>query len=298
MRDEHAVFAHQLQLLLRGMDAVRHDAGVVAAEEAEAVIGVAVKSGIRAKLAHPRDLAEVLGEVALHGQIVFFDQTAQTAQQLVRAGRDEAGREDGLGVCEALARCADPRLGIGERLLHGRLTQIVRAVAIHVDLADVGDKAAGLELFHQQGRGRDVQRGKETGAGGRAAAQMRYELAVGAVGIGQVGVFRFLGEGVGVEPVEQLHIHAQPAKGELRRVRVQVDQTGQDELVAHVEQRKGAVDLREDGKDARAETVFADQIGIFAKTQLVRTRAVTDVPLYDKIRVHKRTSLLHSFSPI
>ena len=127
---------------------------------------------------------------------------------------------------------------------------------------------------------------------------MRYELAVGAVGIGQVGVFRFLGEGVGVEPVEQLHIHAQPAKGELRRVRVQVDQTGQDELVAHVEQRKGAVDLREDGKDARAETVFADQIGIFAQTQLVRTRAVTDVPLYDKIRAHKRTSLLHSFSPI
>ena len=99
---EYAVPEHPLLLGLAGVDAVRHDTGIAAAEQAELVIGVAVELALGAKLADPVDLAVVFGQMALHRQIVLFAQARKAEHQIVRAGGDEARRKDGLGVGVAL----------------------------------------------------------------------------------------------------------------------------------------------------------------------------------------------------
>ena len=50
------------------------------------------------------------------------------------------------------------------------------------------------------------------------------EVAVGRLGIGEVRVFALLGEGIGVQPVQQLHIQPDGAEAELGRVHMQVCQ--------------------------------------------------------------------------
>lgn len=121
MRDEHAVFLHHLLLQLARVDAVRHDAAVVAAEQAELTVGVAVALRARAELLHPRDLAEIFGQVALHGHIVLPPQPAEGVHEIVGTRRDEARRQDGLRALKFLRRL-EPR----RRVAHGLIFEISR----------------------------------------------------------------------------------------------------------------------------------------------------------------------------
>ena len=80
-----------------------------------------------------------------------------------------------------------------------------------------------------------MERGKNARACGRAAGKPRHKALVSRFGIGTVLVFRFLGEGVGVEPIEKLQIHAEAAEGKLRRVQMKIRHAGNDELSRIVE---------------------------------------------------------------
>ena len=117
MRHEYAVPEHPLLLGLAGVDAVRHDAGIAAAEEAELVIGVAVEFALGAKLADPVDLAVIFGQVALHRQVVLFAQARKAEHQIVRAGGDEARREDGLRPLEGVFGIENPAFGVAQGMV-------------------------------------------------------------------------------------------------------------------------------------------------------------------------------------
>mgnify|MGYP007114222165 CR=1 FL=1 len=96
------------------------------------------------------------------------------------------------------ARAGQPLLRCGQRGRRIRLAQGVGAVAVHVHLADIADKAAGLQQLHQKGRGGGVHRAEHDGARRGAAAQAVHELAIGQRGIAEIRVFGLLRERVGV----------------------------------------------------------------------------------------------------
>ena len=80
-----------------------------------------------------------------------------------------------------------------------------------------------------------MERREDARARGRAAGKPRHKALIGRFGIGKVLVFRFLWEGIGIEPIEKLQIHAKAAEGKLWRVQVQVRHAGDDELSRIVE---------------------------------------------------------------
>ena len=188
MRDEHAVLAHALDFFVARMDAMRHDTGMLSPEKAELIVGVAVKRRLRAKLAHPRYLTEILGKMRLHRQIVFVRKCSQSAQQLVGAGRDKARCKNRLRVRKGRSCLTDPALGVLQGSFCVRLAQIIRAVAIHIHLADVADKAAVFQLLHQKFRRRQMHRGKHAHTRRGARSQMIDELPVGTLCVFHVTV--------------------------------------------------------------------------------------------------------------
>ena len=117
VRHKDAVLQHPLLLGLAGVDAVRHDTGIAAAEQAKLVIGVAVELALGAKLADPVDLAVVFGQMALHRQIVLFAQARKAEHQIVRAGGDEARREDGLRALEGVFGIENPAFSVAQGMV-------------------------------------------------------------------------------------------------------------------------------------------------------------------------------------
>ena len=191
---------------------------------------------------------------------------------------------------------ADPPLGVAQGLIGRDLAQIDRAVAVHVDLADIGAQAAVFQQLHQMQRRGHMDGRKNGGAGGRAAEQMLRERGICAVRILQILIFRFLGEGVGVEPLEKLHVHAQPAEGKLRRVDVQIRHAGQNEAVAAVSQRQRRKAARQRRKHAAHQPVLHDKKAVFRDLDAVHRPARTNLPLQDKA-VHAPPLLLVCFLP-
>ena len=173
-----------------------------------------------------------------------------------------------------------PAGGLGG--LGGALDQVVGAVAVHVDLADVGDQARGLQVVHEELRCGHVQRAEDDGAGGGAVAQVVRKDLVGVAGVGEVRVLGLLREGVGVQPVKELQVHAQAAEGVLGRVDVDVAHAGDHELARAVNKGQVGVALRELGEDAGGLAVDADQVAVLGAGDLLGARAVADVPLDDE----------------
>lgn len=96
--------------------------------------------------------------------------------------------------------------------------------------------------------------------GGRGGRQVVSEDAVGPPGVGGVGVFCLLGEGVGIQPVEQLEVHAQRPEGILGRVQVQVDEAGDDQPVPAVLDGNPLEPLGQLGKNAGGLPFLADEV--------------------------------------
>lgn len=87
MGDHDAVLLHQRGLVIGAVDAVRHDSGHAAAEQAVPAVALAVEFCAGAQLGDPRDLTRILGQVTLRRYVVFSCQFAETAHILVtRAG--------------------------------------------------------------------------------------------------------------------------------------------------------------------------------------------------------------------
>ena len=126
--------------------------------------------------------------MTLHGQAVLPPKLAERVHQIVGTRRDEARRQDGLRFFEFLRRL-EPRDRIPHGLILRDLAQINRAVAVHVDLADVGAQAALLQQLHQVQRRRHMDGGKNTGAGGRAVDKVTHKALIRAVCIFQIPVF-------------------------------------------------------------------------------------------------------------
>ena len=194
MRDEHAARLQQVLLLRRAVHAVGHDARL--RKQAAAVIGLGIEVRLRAQGLHKGDLTEIFGKMALHRQAAPGRQLAKPLQQSIAARRDEARRQDRL--CMGEARAGQPLLRCGQRGRRIRLAQGLGTVAVHVHLADIADKAAGLQQLHQKGRGGGVHRAEHDGARRGAAAQAVHELAIGQRGIAEIRVFGLLRERVGV----------------------------------------------------------------------------------------------------
>ena len=62
-----------------------------------------------------------------------------------------------------------------------------------------------------------MDRGEDGRARRGAAAQMVHKTGVRAIGVFEIGVFGFFRERIGVEPLEQLEVHAEAAERELRQ---------------------------------------------------------------------------------
>ena len=194
MRDEHAARLQQVLLLRRAVHAVGHDARL--RKQAAAVIGLGIEVRLRAQGLHKGDLTEIFGKMTLHRQAAPGRQLAKPLQQSIAARRDEARRQDRL--CMGKARAGQPLLRCGQRGRRIRLAHGLGTVAVHVHLADIADKAAGLQQLHQKGRGGGVHRAEHDGARRGAAAQAVHELAIGQRGIAEIRVFGLLRECAGV----------------------------------------------------------------------------------------------------
>ena len=124
-----------------------------------------------------------------------------------------------------------------------------------------------------------MQRAEDDGTGGGAVAQVVRKDLVGVAGIGEVRVLGLLREGVGVQPVQELQVHAQAAEGVLGRVDVDIAHAGDDELAGAVDERQLGVALGELTEDAGGLAVNADQVAVLGAGDLLRARAVADVAL-------------------
>ena len=263
MGDHDAVLLHQRGLVIGAVDAVRHDGGHAAAEQAVPAVALAVEFCAGAQLGDPRDLTRILGQVTLRRYVVFFCQFAETAHILVTRAGGEARRDHrahrarvqgvfGVAGIQPAARLGQTRGG-------GRLTVAVRAVAVHTQLADKGGKPRAAQLVHQFERCVGVQRRKDAGACCGAVFQVAHKIGVAQPGVGRVGVVGFLGVGVLLQPVQQLQIHRRAAIAVLRRVQMQVHKTRRDDFTRIVENfHPGRGSLAESG----AQAVFTQQIAL------------------------------------
>ena len=130
-----------------------------------------------------------------------------------------------------------------------------------------------------------MNRGKGDDSGIGAAFQMIHKKAVGFVGIGNVAVFYLFGKTVERQPVEQLQIHSHAADRVLRGVRVQVNQTGDNEFAPVIGNRQGGVLIRQAGKDPGGFSFITDQKGVGHGFENAGAFAPADIALYGK-RVH------------
>ena len=139
MADPDACVLDGLALTLVGPDTVGHDGTVI--PHVVLCVGLPVLLAVGMQFLDPGDLAGVLGQVGLDGQILLSGQLAQELHQLIGAGGGEAGGDDGLDMLEVAL--LDPLDGLVHGFLSGLLV-VLAAVAVHVDLADIAGDASLL----------------------------------------------------------------------------------------------------------------------------------------------------------
>ena len=128
-----------------------------------------------------------------------------------------------------------------------------------------------------------MDRGEDGRARRGAAAQMVHKAGICAVGVFEIGVFGFFRERIGVEPLEQLEVHAEAAEGKLRRVDMQIGHAGEDELSGIVQQRQRGILRRKRGENARDAAVFTDEIAVVLGLHGVCVGAEAETALQYKI---------------
>ena len=233
---------------------------MVFAEEAVLIVGLTVEAGFGEELLHKLDFAQVFRNVGLHGNAVLCLKLPQLLQQLARARGNEAGRDDGQGVFVLAQAVLEPFFGLCGGFCGAGFADDVRRGGIHVYLAHVAYEAAGLHLVHQQLCGLAVAAGEDGCAGGGALQQAVGKDTIGLVCVRQIGVFGLLGEGVHLQPLHQLQIHAEAAIGILGRMDVQIHQAGEDQLVTEIFHGQMCVFFRQAAVYAAADTVDAQRI--------------------------------------
>ena len=193
------------------------------------VVHIQVAAALGEQLVDPLDFLFVLTDMRLHVQVrVFAQQLPGQRQLLRRAGGGEAWRHRIVQAAFAVP-AFDQRLALLVAGFGG-VGQVVWSVAVHHHLA--GDHAqveffGGLEecLHRLRMHAAEHQR-----SGGAVAQQFLDENLRDVLGMGLVGELALAGEGVGVEPVQQLFAISADHAG-LRQVDMRVDQAWGDQRV-------------------------------------------------------------------
>ena len=92
--------------------------------------------------------------------------------------------------------------------------------------------------------------------------QVVHEAAVGPVRVLQFLIFGFLREGIGIQPFQQFHIHAESAEGKLRRMDMQIGHARQDQLLAIIQHRQLRILFRQRPEYARNAAVLYNKIAV------------------------------------
>ena len=211
-------------------------------------------------------------------------QLSKLLQKGTGAGGYKPGRQNGLCPGE-VTTALQPPPGFRHGLFHAGFSQIVRAQPVHIHSSHTGVESRFLQQLHEKESGLGVGGGEDGGAGGEATFQSVNKAAVGGPGIGGVLIPGLLREGVGVEPVQKLQVHAQPPKRKLGSVQMQVHKARNNQLISVVPQRIRRVFLRNFRKDALAEPILTDQITVFHTFPGIGPGAVENMP-FDNRFVH------------
>ena len=225
--------------------------------------------------ADPVHLRLVFRQVRLDRQGLRPGQVPQKCQELVCAGGDEPGGEDGLDVGKVLTGL-QPTQRLPAGVLCGLLQKTRRAVAVHVHLAHIAGETGPFQLLHQNQRGVGVEGGEHAHPGGAAGGQVPGQGAVEGAGIVQVGAASFGGKGIGVEPVQQGQIHPHAHQRILGGVEVEIRQGLEDQGAAPVLHRCAGVLLRQDREDAGDDAVLCHQIALLHSLQPAQGRGGDD----------------------
>jgi hypothetical protein len=184
-------------------------------------------------VAGQRALVEVLRQVRRDGQVEAAREGPGGGEQLRRAGQREAGDD---GDAEPAGVVAVPAGGQRREGGDGdvdRMTQGLRAVAVHQHGARDGAEAAGVQGLKQDLGGLGVRGAVDQGQRGAGRGEVVAEGRGDGARVGGVGEARLLGEdGVG-EPGQQLAAGASDDPG-LRVVDVGVDEAGDQHARAEV----------------------------------------------------------------
>ena len=225
------------------VDGVGHD-GAPPAEQAVVPVHLGVAGALRMELAHPGDLAPVLRQVGLDGQLVPLPQPPQAVHEPGGGGGDEAGGQDILHVLQLRPAAADELLRVRQGGV-GVLPQTVRGIAVHVHLADEGGQPRPLGQLHQPPDGLLVDGGKSgeaQGAVGPHPVEEPLPRRLGKVRVAVAGLHR---EGVGLQPGQQLLVVAHAPVHHLGGVEVEVAEGGEHQRPAEVGHRLPGVLLGE-----------------------------------------------------
>ncbi|RMU55545.1 hypothetical protein ALP26_05387 [Pseudomonas savastanoi pv. glycinea] len=213
------------------------------AEQVEVIVYIQVMLALGEQRLDPLDLLKVFADVGLHVQAGMLSKQLPSQAQLLRA----AGRRESRGHCVAQTPFTMPALD--QRLAVGipgfwRINQIIRRIAVHHHLA--GDHAQIECLSRIEKRlDRFFMHAAEHQRCGRTVAQQFLDEDVGhlrrMLGVGELA---FAGEGVGVEPVEQLFAVGTDHAG-LWQVDMGVDEARCDQCVRVFDQLDIAVEAIE-----------------------------------------------------
>ena len=223
-------------------------------EQAVALVDVEIVARLGVERGGEGDLVAVLREVGLHiGVRVLGRQRLRHLHLRRRRGDGEARRHRDMRPALPVPG-GDHRLGVVVARLR-RVGDAVRRVAVHHHLAADHAHVAPRRLREEGLRRGAVHRAVGDGGGGAVAEELVEEAPGDAGGVLGVGELRLGGEGVGVQPVEQLrapgadHLH-------LRHVDVGVDEARHQKMRAVVVHRRAGPRL---GRDLGRRTHRGDQ---------------------------------------
>ncbi len=211
-------------------------------EQAVVVVDVEVVEALREQFRDPRDLVELLGDVALApGVGILGEKRPGQLELLGRAGHREA-RRDRVAEAAAAAPAFDQRARIvvaAPRRIEqcfGRVTIHQRLAGVHPQLACLGGLEERVDRLRVDGA---IDRGRR-----RPVRQARVEEQVGdAARVRVIGELALGGERVVVEPVDQPLAAGADDLG-LRIMDVRVDEAGNDQRIAIGRDRQSRGHLR------------------------------------------------------
>ena len=202
------------------------------ADQLVVVVDIEIALALGEQFLDPLDLLAVLGQVGVHIQVrVLAQQLAGQLQLLRRAGGGKA-RGDRIVQAALAVPALDQRLALGVAGFGG-VGQVVRGVAIHQHLTGDHAQVELVGLLEEGVHRLRVHAAEHQGGGSAVAQQFLEEDRRHVAGVSLVFELPLGGEGVGVEPVQQLLAVGGDHAG-LRVVDMGVDEAGGDQRVAVV----------------------------------------------------------------